>query len=55
MYVRVLKDWRNFRCGIYADVSGQPLKDGIAEGALDDKVPQPDKAQESKKEAKKTP
>ena len=37
-YVRVLRHWRGLNPGIFADVRGVELKDGLAEGALDDKV-----------------
>lgn len=35
MFVRVLKQWRGLHPGIFADVRGAALKDGIAEAALD--------------------
>jgi len=34
--VRVLRDWRGAKAGVFADVRGQALRDGLAEGALDD-------------------
>lgn len=39
--VRVLKNWRGFACGIYAEIKGQDLKDGVAEGALCPNAPPP--------------
>jgi len=37
-YVRVLRHWRGLKPGIFADVRGRALKDGLSEGSLDDKV-----------------
>jgi len=36
--VRVLRDFRGAKAGVFADIRGQALKDGLAEGALDDKA-----------------
>lgn len=41
-YVRVLRAWRGLHCGIYADVKGTHLREGLEEGALDDKADVPD-------------
>jgi len=38
MYVRVLRNWRGLRAGIFADIRGQHLREGIAESALDDQA-----------------
>lgn len=38
MYVRVLRNWRGLAAGIFADIRGQHLREGIAEAALDDKA-----------------
>jgi len=36
--VRVLRKFNGFPCGVYADVNGQELKDGVSTGALDEKA-----------------
>lgn len=38
MYVRVLRNWRGLAAGIFADIRGQHLRDGLAEAAVDDKA-----------------
>lgn len=38
MFVRVLRHWRGLPAGIFADVRGTHLREGVAESALDDKA-----------------
>lgn len=36
--VRILRAWRGAPAGVFAEVVGKALKEGLSEGALDDKV-----------------
>jgi hypothetical protein len=38
MFVRVLRHWRGLPAGVFADVRGKHLREGVAEAALDDKA-----------------
>lgn len=38
MYVRVLRSWRGLAAGIFADIRGKHLREGLSEAALDDKA-----------------
>ncbi len=38
MFVRVLRQWRGLAAGVFADVRGAHLREGLAESALDDKA-----------------
>lgn len=38
MFVRVLRQWRGVRAGVFADVRGKHLREGLAESVLDDKA-----------------
>ena len=36
--VRILRAWRGAPSGVFAEVLGKALKEGLTEGAVDDKV-----------------
>jgi hypothetical protein len=40
--VRVLRAHRGYPCGVYAEVSGAALKEGVSSGAFDEKAEVPD-------------